>query len=212
MKLVVQLVTLILLVNVSLLHSARPFTIDDAGTVTTTFYELEIGSEFWDEQLLFNLGFKHGLTDLMDIGIGFDYTVQPEDIDGFSPYELGFKFVLLPEHIAVSITGNPGEVSYNLTGIVTYYFRQFEVDINLGYAATGIQGLTGDFVYGTAFIIDLNPISIGAEVSGLGGEINDWLFGGRYYLLEGLAIDCGISGSFETESDNIALVGLHYEF
>ena len=212
MKRVSPIVVIIVLINMIPLYSARPFATDDAGTVTQGEFELETGSEFWEDILNFGLGFKHGLTDRMDVGLGFGYTMRPENVKGLGPYEIAFKFVLLPEHAAVSMTGYPGDLAYDLNGIVTYCTGPIEVDMNLGYAATGIQDQEGDVIYGAALIIDLAPVDIGAEVSGFDGELDSWLIGGRYSILEGLAVDCGFAGGFDAASENIITVGLHYEF
>ena len=212
MKRVLWLITIISVVLVGCLEAARPFATDDAGIVEQNGCELELGGDFWEEQASLSLGFKHGLTERMDIGVGFGYTVKPDETKGFGQAELGLKFALMPDLFAVSITGGLGDTPYNLNGIITYCFGPIEIDGNIGYEATGIEGQTGTAVYALALIFELEEIAVGAEASGNEDDLNAWLIGIRYEILEGFAVDCGISGGFESGAGNVATTGLHYEF
>lgn len=205
-------VMVIIVCCVSILYGARPFATDDAGTVQSGVYELESGVVFLSGNAALDLCFKHGITERMDIGIGMGYVIEPEESNGFQPAELGVKFALVPELLAASLTGSFGDASYVLNGIVTQHFGMLEIDGNLGYEATGIPGEEGSVVYGLAFIMTVEPFAFGAEGQGDEDGVQLWLGGGRYGVLEGFFVDCGISGGFEEDSDITATIGLHYEF
>jgi hypothetical protein len=78
---------------------------DDAGTVAPETFELETGVDFWKDAATGCIGLKHGVTNRMDLGFGFGYSPQPEDERGFSGAELGLKFAIVPELLAVTAAG-----------------------------------------------------------------------------------------------------------
>ena len=197
---------------VSVLYGARPFATDDAGTVQKGMYELESGIAFLSDNAAVELGFKHGLTERMDIGFALGYVIEPEESDGFQSAELGLKFALIPDLLAMSLTGGFGDAAYVLNGVVTQHFGLLEIDGNLGYEATGIPSEEGTVVYGLALIMTIDPFAFGAEGQGDGDGVQSWLVGGRYAVLEGFLVDGGITGGFEEDADITATIGLHYEF
>lgn len=93
-------------------EAARPFATDDAGTVAPVGYELEPGYDFWEDEGAFGLGFKHGLTEKMDIGIGFGYCLIPESNRDFSTAEICLKYGLISELFAVSFVTSLGDYSF----------------------------------------------------------------------------------------------------
>jgi hypothetical protein len=205
-------VTMLVVCCASVLYGARPFATDDAGTVEGGMYELESGITFLSDNAAVELGFKHGLTERMDIGFALGYVIEPEEGDGFQSAELGLKFALIPDLLAMSLTGSFGDASYALNGIVTQHFSLLEIDGNLGYEATGVPGEEGSVVYGLSLIMTVDPFAFGAEGQGDEDGFQSWLVGGRYAVLEGFFVDGGISGGFDEDSDITATVGLHYEF
>jgi hypothetical protein len=202
----------VVMVWVSVLEAARPFATDDAGIVESGGYELELGGDFWEDEAMLGLGFKHGLTDRMDIGVGFGYTIYPEQAEGISEAELGLKFALIPDLFAASFTGGLGTTAYSLNGIITYAFNSIEIDGNLGYEAIPIQGQEGTVFYCLAVILGMDKFVIGAEASGNKDGLDTWLAGGRYQIVDGFAVDLGFSGGFEQGAGNILTAGFHYEF
>lgn len=194
------------------LEAARPFATDDAGVVEAGRFELECGGDFWSDDISFGLGFKHGLSERSDIGIGFGYVLEPSEAEGLGGVELGFKFALVPDLFAASLTGELGSTAYTLNGIFTYSFEPVEIDANLGYEATGIAGQAGSVVYSLALIVGLDKLNVGAEVSGDDDGLGSWLAGGNYQVIEGVIVDCGVSGGFEEDAGNTATFGIHYEF
>lgn len=184
---------------------ARPFGTDDAGTVASGAYELETEFDFWEEQGVLGLGFKHGITEKMDIGIGFGFNVFSEPKNQFAPSEFGLKWAIVPELFATSFTAEIGGSSYHLNTIFTRCFGPLEIDANLGFV-TGDTSVT----YAGAIIYNANNLAIGGEVCG-DKESQSWLFGGRYGIAEGFAIDAGFNSDFKFE-ERIVTAGIHYEF
>ncbi|MGB9721943.1 MAG: hypothetical protein ACPL28_10760 [bacterium] len=185
--------------------AARPFGTDDAGTVSPAGYELEIGYDFWKEMGAFGVGFKHGLTEKMDVGIGFGFNVLSEPKKSFMPSELCLKYAIVPDLFATSFTTEIGANAYNLNGIITRCFGALEVDANIGYGTAD-----STITYAGAIIYSMGNFTVGGEVSG-DKENQDWLVGGRYTIREGLMIDVGFTGDFEFE-EKLVTLGLHYEF
>lgn len=194
------------------LYGARPFTTDDAGTVEMGIHELEFGCDFWSEYGTFGLGFKHGLTERMDLGISFGYIVAPEENVGFVSAELGVKFAFIPDVLSASFTGSFGDAAYTVNAIITQGLGPLEIDGNFGYEAIGITGEDGTIIYALALIFNTGPYAFGVEGAGDKDGLQSWLIGGRYTFFNGFAADAGISGGFEEDADMIATLGLHYEF
>lgn len=194
------------------LYAARPFATDDAGTVEQSMHELEFGCDFWSHEAALGLGFKHGLTDRMDLGIGTECIIMPEQDNGFESAELSLKFALIPNVFAASLTGSFGEAAYILNGVVTQGLGPLEIDGNFGYETTGIAGGDGIVIYGLAVIINAGPYAFGVEGTGDKDGLHSWLVGGRYALVEGFAADFGIAGGFNEDAPMNATAGIHYEF
>ncbi len=184
---------------------ARPFGTDDAGTVSSGAYELELGYDLWSEIGTLGLGFKHGLTGKMDIGIGFGFNLVTVPKNSFTPSELCLKYALLPDLFATSFTAEIGGSSYALNGILTRCFGPVEFDANFGYV-TGDSSIN----YAGAIIYSIGNLAIGGEVLG-DKETQSFLIGGRWRMKEGLMVDAGFTGDLDFE-EKIATFGLHYEF
>jgi len=194
------------------LYAARPFATDDASTVAHGIHELEFGCDFWSEQAALGLGFKHGITDRMDLGIGTGCVILPEQDNGFEGAELALKFAIIPDFIAASLTGSFGEAAYIINGVVTQTLGPLEIDGNFGYETTGISGGDGVVIYGLAAIFNTGPYAFGIEGRGDRDGLQSWLIGGRFTLVEGFAADIGIAGSFDEDAAMSATAGIHYEF
>lgn len=192
-------------------EGARPLSTDDAGTVSAGDYELELGYDFGQDEGAFGLGFKHGLTQKMDIGVGFGYTVASEPKNRLTATELCLKYALIPDLLSASITNELGTSGYDINTILTKVFESIEVDANFGYSATG-DTTAGAMFYALAMIAGFEKFDIGTETSGDKDGLQNWLVGGRYKLREGLNLDVGVSGGFKTDGAIIGTAGLHYEF
>lgn len=198
--------------------AARPFSTDDAGTVEKGKFELESGYEYSDvaaegQSGLCCLGFKHGVTEKMDIGIGFAYTFLPQVAEGLSPASISFKFAVLKDLLAVSFAQELGNSAYSLNCALTKEFGPVEMDVNLGYAATATSDTPGSITYGAALIYDFERynINLGCEFLGNKDRFQDWLIGVRWKILEGLAVDLAYNGDFQGDKKKVT-TGLHYEF
>ncbi len=193
------------MLTISITFGARPFGTDDAGTVSGGSYELELGYDVWKETGSIGLGFKHGLTEKMDIGIGFGFNLVSEPKNSFTLAELVLKYALLPDLFATSFTAEVGYSNYTLNGILTRGFGPIEFDANLGYT-TGDSSIT----YAGALLYSAGNFVFGVEILG-DKETQNWLVGGRYGIRDGLMVDAGFSSDFEI-AEKIATIGLHYEF
>ena len=134
------------------LWAARPLSTDDAGTVEREKYETEISfafSQYRPEGACHSPGIalKHGLTDHMDLGLGFSYFTD-KDADGnsvawgMSPLEVGFKLALLKEmptlpDISLSAGFEKGNNCYGLNLILSREYGNLGLHYNLGYNASG---------------------------------------------------------------------------
>lgn len=193
------------------LYGARPFATDDAGTVSAVGYELELGYDFGEDEGILGLSFKHGLTPKMDVGIEFGYTTLSLPKNRFTPAGLCLKYAILPDFFSVSVSNELGASSYDLNAIFTKPLGLIEFDVNLGYSIPG-DWSEGTAFYAFALIVGFNKFDIGGEVLGNEDELETWLLGGRYKLLEGFNLDIGIYGNFEGENKVMGTIGLHYEF
>ena len=171
-----------------------------------------MGGDLWEDYAVLGLGFKHGLTDRMDVGVGFGYTFLPEDTTGLGGAEVCLKFALVPDLFAASFTGSLGDMPYALNAIITRNVGPAEVDFNVGYEATGMEGFDGLVTYALAIIYSTGSLALGAEAAGDEEDIQSWLAGISYTITPGFAIDGGITGGFQEESDLSATAGIHYEF
>lgn len=206
------MVICLVFMSASWLYGARPFTTDDAGTVAQGIHELELGGDFWSEEAALGLGFKHGLTERMDLGVGIGHTLAPEEDIGFGNAELGVKFAIIPDLFAFSVIGSFGREAYFLNGIITRSLGPVEIDANFGYETAFTTGEDDTVIYALAAILNAGSFAFGAEGAGDKDGLHSWLVGGRYTLLEGIAVDAGITGGFEEDAATTATAGIHCEF
>lgn len=134
------------------LFAARPLDTDDAGTVEKGKSETEISFDYCQyrpDGTCQAPGFavKHGLTDLLDIGLGFSHGTD-KDADGntvgwgMSPLEVGFKMTLMKEHqtlpdISLSAGFVTGSAGYGLNLIFSREYGNLGLHYNLGYNSSG---------------------------------------------------------------------------
>lgn len=187
------------------LTAARPFITDDAGTVSAGGYEFETGYEFWKNFGIINFGLKHGLTEKMDIGIGFGYNIFTETERGFQPSEFCLKFNFLQDILSASFSTEFNSLDYNLNVIFTKSLRPVEMNANVGWATS-----SSSVTFAVSTIYNLSSINFGSEVFG-DKESTNWLFGLRYKIKDGLIFDIGFMSDFKLE-EKISTIGLHYEF
>jgi hypothetical protein len=170
----------------SSLFAARPLSTDDAGTVEKGKFETEISFDYCQYRpdgtcQAPGMAIKHGLTDLLDLGLGFSHSTD-KDADGntvgwgMSPLEVGFKLSLLKEQpklpdISVSAGFETGSAGYGINLIFSREYGNLRLHYNLGYNASGETMVSGSF--GTSLAVEYifaEKFRICAE---LNGEIND---------------------------------------
>jgi hypothetical protein len=204
--------TFMIMLMVHTVNAARPFVTSDAEPVQPPLYEIEMGSYFWSDDASLVLEFKHGLTDRMDMGIVLCYIIEPEQEERFGTAEMGFKFGLIPGFLAFGISSEYGMTAYKVKGIVTKYIGPFKCNGNIGYKATGIDTEAGMFYYSVGAAYKQPMYQAGGDIQGDTDGLYKWLIGGNYRLTDAIRIDAGISGGFDEDDDNLATIGITYEY
>ena len=203
---------LVVMLYTGTLEAARPFPTSDADVVGTMVYELEVGSYFWSEDIFILTEFKHGITERMEIGVAFEYTIEPDVQGPFSAAEVGMKYTLVPSLFAVSMCGEFGSTAYKLKGIFTRVINPVKCNLNFGYKASGVSDMPGIFFYSVGLIMKFQKFQIGGDISGDEDGLVGWLAGGNYKIIGEFAVDAGFSGTFNGNADYTAIVGLSYVF
>lgn len=164
------------------LYAARPLSTDDAGTVEKGRFETEISFNHCQSRPEGTgkspaISIKHGLTDRMDIGLGFSHSTEKDDDGntvgwGMSPLEVGFKLALLKERptlpdISVSAGLETGSAGYGINLILSRGYGNLGLHYNLGYNASGeamVKGSIGTSL--AAEYIFAEKFRICAELNG----------------------------------------------
>lgn len=152
MKRTVIYLALSIVLTAAPIFAARPLDTDDAGTVETGKSETEISFDYSHNRPgggchSPGIVLKHGLTDRMDLGLGFSHFTD-KDADGnsvawgMSPLKVGFKLGLLRERptlpdISVSAGFEKGNNGYGLNLILSREYGNLGLHYNLGYNASG---------------------------------------------------------------------------
>jgi len=184
------------------LYAARPLSTDDAGTVETGKYETEISfdfSHYRPEGACHSpgLALKHGLTDRMDLGLGFSHFTD-KDTDGnsvawgMSPLEVSFKLGLFRERptlpdISVSAGFEKGNNGYGLNLILSREYGNLGLHYNLGYNASGEAMVKGSIA--TSLAAECTFM----EKFRICGELNSEILDDRSEVLENSGLIGGSS-------------------
>jgi len=196
-------------VAAGMIFGARPFSTDDAGIVSPAGYEFEAGIDYRDASGALTLGFKHGLTGKMDLGVGFGYVaLNPDEISNrFQPAEICLKYSFLPDLLAASMTFGFEANAYALNGILSRSRGKLSFNANLG-AEASVPTVT----YGVGLVYEVTGrLSAGVEAAGDRDGFNAWLVGGGYAAANWLTIDAGFAGDFDLGSKSLTF-GIHNEF
>lgn len=173
-----------------LVQAARPLFTDDAGTVEKGKSETEISFDYCrnrQEGSCQTPAFfiKHGLTDRMDMGLGFSHSTD-KDIDGntvgwgMSPLEVGFKLALLREksnmpEISVSAGFETGMKEYGINLIFSRESGKIGLHYNLGYNSSGEAMAKGSI--GASLALEYTVIEKFRMCGELNSEMSDDLSG-----------------------------------
>jgi len=210
---------LIMVLN-GLVFAAHPLTTDDAGLVAKEKFEIEVGYDFGkieDEEFKKitqkNLGmsFKHGLTDKMDMGISLPYEITPSTSNKAGNAEVSFKFALLQDILAVSLTNELGGSDYFLNLILSQKIANFGLHFNVGYLKSSELYSGGNGIYNFALehpvseqlnaVMEINSDDYGFEA---------WLVGLQYEIPNYFRLSAGF-GRTENGCENYSF-GFHKEF
>ncbi len=191
--------------------AARPFATDDAGTVATGRYELELAAEAWEDSAEMSLGFKHGVTESMDLSLACGYAALPQIDAQTGPLELGVKYSLLPERLACSAAAAFGTQDYALNLIWTAPLGPLTVNTNLGFetASDLSENLLTCQICG---VVNAGFLELGAEIGGTQKGLAFWTAGAKYAWNESLALDAGIRGEWGEEAEVRATAGMSLSF
>lgn len=184
------------------LWAARPLSTDDAGTVEIGKSEAELSFDYCQyrpEGICHSPGIalKHGLTDRMDIGLGFSHFTD-KDADGnstawgMSPLEVGFKLALLKEmptlpDISVSAGFETGSAGYGINLILSRGYGNLGLHYNLGYNASGEAMVKGSIA--TSLAAEYTFM----EKFRICGELNSEIMDDRSEVLENSGLIGGSS-------------------
>ncbi len=197
--------------------AAHPLTTDDIGTVEVGKYELEIGYDNCKNQgELRNhscgLSLKHGISRKLDIGISFPYQIEPKPAERLGRVSLSFKFLLIEEFFAFTLSNELGSEEYLINGILTHGVSSWVVHFNLGYQATGDENTKGEMLYSSALEYSpMNKIDFVGEVLGEETGFQNWLLGMRCKISDVCFFDIAYGSGFRETNEKIAF-GFHTEF
>jgi hypothetical protein len=197
--------------------AAHPLTTDDIGTVEEGKYELEIGYDNCKNQgeprnHSCGLSLKHGISQKMDIGISFPYHIEPKPAERLGRVSLSFKFLLIEEFFAFTLSNELGSEEYFLNGILTREISSSVVHFNLGYQATGNENAKGEMFYSSAFEYSpMDEIDLVGEVLGEEIGFQNWLLGVRCKISDVCFFDIAYGIGFRETNEKIAS-GFHIEF
>jgi len=184
------------------LFAARPLDTDDAGTVEKGKFEIEASFDYCQyrpdgTRQAPGIAIKHGLTDRMDLGLGFSHSTD-KDADGntvgwgMSPMEIGFKMALLKKHqtfpdISFSAGYEAGETEYGLNLILSREYGNLGLHYNLGYNSPGESLVKGSI--GTSLAAEYTFL----EKFRICGELNSEILDDRSEVLENSGLIGGSS-------------------
>lgn len=214
----------------SLVYSARPLSVDDAGTVDSGIYETEVGIGYLQDkegngETEISLSIKQGLTERMDLGVSLPYVmVSPkgENIkSGMGDAELIAKFNLVKEgdktpgfSVTFGITMDTGEenkgigsgeIDYNFNSILSKELQFITLHGNLGYTA---KAKTASFDIALEYPID-ERINLVAELTGENKSDSpiEGLIGTNFSARENLTLDFGIGTGLNDYSSRLNVTG-----
>ncbi len=196
------------------LFAAHPLTTDDIGTVDIGKYELEV---FYDNcksetrNHFCGISLKHGITEKIDVGISFPYQLEPKLAEPLGTLTLGFKFLLMKDIFALTVSNELGSKKYFINGIFTQEIKPISVHVNIGYATSGDENTEGKITYSSAFECPFEKIDLVGEVIGDKVSLQNWLLGVRYKIKESVFVDCAYGNSFRNTDEKISF-GFHAEF
>ena len=214
----------------SLVYSARPLSVDDAGTVDSGIYETEAGIGYSQDkegngETEISLSIKQGLTERMDMGVSLPYVmVSPkgENIkSGMGDAELIAKFNLVKEgdktpgfSVTLGIimdTGEEnkgigsGEMNYNFNSILSKELQFITLHGNLGYTA---KAKTASFGIALEYPAD-ERLNLVAELTGENKSDSpvECLMGTNFSVSENLTLDFGIGTGLNDYSSRLNVTG-----
>jgi len=214
----------------SLVYSARPLSVDDAGTVDLGIYETEVGIGYEQDkeengEFEFSLTIKHGLTERMDLGVSLPHVMtSPKDGNdekGMGDAELVAKFNLVKERDRtpgfsatfgiIMDTGEEnkgigsGEIDYNFNSILSKELQFITLHGNLGYTA---RAKTASFGIALEYPVD-ERLNLVTELIGENKSYSpmEGLIGANFSARENLTLDFGIGTGLNDYGSRLNVTG-----
>ena len=191
--------------------AARPFTVDDAGTVVPQGFEIEAASDLSKNSATAGLCLKHGITDRMDIGFAADYTVSPETDRQISPLTLSCKYAFIPDLLSGTLTTSFDDPVWALNIILSKPISRFTMHGNLGIEAESFAKEV-TFTWGIASTVTLLRSTTGVEISGTHQEIAEMMLGTQISIFNWLAFDIGAMLMLQPDNHLGLTTGLWFGF
>ncbi|MDO5575460.1 MAG: hypothetical protein Q4F84_00150 [Fibrobacter sp.] len=192
-----MILNLLLITSVPVSLFARPFATDDAGVTSINAFELELGSNYWEDVASFGATLKHGLTNHMNLSVSFGYDAVPKETAMAQPLGVSVKYNFIPEHFSMSFTSAfSSSASYLLNAIYTQKIKFVTIHANAGLEATeAVKNV--DAKYGLATVFNIGIVAAGIEICGVNKDVNWWQVGTQVAIKEWIALDIGVGGDFD---------------
>jgi len=175
----------------SLVYSARPLSVDDAGTVDLGIYETEVGIGYEQDkeengEFEFSLTIKHGLTERMDLGVSLPHVMT-------SPKGEENKGI------------GSGEIDYNFNSILSKELQFITLHGNLGYTA---RAKTASFGIALEYPVD-ERLNLVTELIGENKSYSpmEGLIGANFSARENLTLDFGIGTGLNDYGSRLNVTG-----
>jgi hypothetical protein len=180
--------------------STRPFTVDDAATVPLNNFEIEIASDYWSKKTSFGQTLKHGITGRMDLGLTMGYTFLPQIDREVSPFEIGVKYVFVPDLLSGTINYIIPDANWAANIIISKPIAFIMLHSNIGFEAIPHEDFA-QLTWGIASTVTTGRFTSGIELSGSHERIASWLAGTQVFIFKWLAVDIGITSQFRDIED-----------
>jgi hypothetical protein len=182
------------------IFAARPFTVDDAGTVPLSSFEIEVASDYWKQKTAFGKAVKHGITNRMDIGLTMGYTLLPRTVREVSPLEISLKYAFIPQLLSGTITYTASDANWAANLIVSKPISLVMLHGNIGVETVPHEDFA-QLTWGIASTVTTGRFTSGIELSGSHERIASWLAGTQVFIFKWLAVDIGITSQFRDIED-----------
>lgn len=191
---------------------ARPFAVDDAGLVADNQNEVESGIMYNNEYLEGIFEIKHGITEHLDLGANVGIVKTTNLPLQYYPLCISLKYGLIPSLLSFSLGATFNDPVWNANLILSKSLNSyFSFHTNIGMEVETFSS-SGFLTYGILFTFNIDKIVVGGEMVGTNKEIDGWLLGLQWMIRDWVALDVGVSGTFNKNIDIRGINGLWFSF